>query len=128
MVREAIAILVPRTGSPARSEPLLVRAALLGLGFLFLFLVVVLPLVVESSLMSAGVPDPSGFAVAVATGVLKVVVISSSGSAWAKPCDTDADNAAKTTESIRMGFFKSNPLLSLALRTWKGKPLGPCRH
>lgn len=45
MVREALAFLVPRTDSPARSEPLLVRVALLGFGFLFLFLVVVLPLV-----------------------------------------------------------------------------------
>ena len=44
MVREAVAILVPRTGSPTRTEPLPIRAALLGLGFLFLFLVVVLPL------------------------------------------------------------------------------------
>lgn len=45
MFREALAFLVPRTGSPSRSEPLFVRMALLGLGFLFLFLVVVLPLV-----------------------------------------------------------------------------------
>lgn len=45
MVREAAAMLMPRTGSPARSEPRLVRVALLGLGLLFLFLVVVLPLV-----------------------------------------------------------------------------------
>jgi sulfate transport system permease protein len=45
MVREALAFLVPRTGSPARSEPLLVRVALLAFGLLFLFLVVVLPLV-----------------------------------------------------------------------------------
>jgi sulfate/thiosulfate transport system permease protein len=45
MVREAADILMPRTDSPARSEPLLVRLALLGLGFLFLLLVVVLPLV-----------------------------------------------------------------------------------
>ena len=44
MVREAVALLAPRTGSPARSEPWPVRAALLGLGFLFLLLVVVLPL------------------------------------------------------------------------------------
>ena len=32
MVREALAILAPRTGSPTRSEPLPVRAALVGFG------------------------------------------------------------------------------------------------
>ena len=45
MVREAAGILMPRTDSPARSEPLPVRLALLSLGLLFLLLVVVLPLV-----------------------------------------------------------------------------------
>jgi sulfate transport system permease protein len=44
MVREAAAFLVPRSGSGARSEPLLVRAALLVVGLTFLGLVVVLPL------------------------------------------------------------------------------------
>ena len=44
MFREAVALFAPKTGSPARSEPWPVRAALLGLGFLFLLLVVVLPL------------------------------------------------------------------------------------
>jgi sulfate transport system permease protein len=44
MVREAAAFLAPRSGSGARSEPLLVRAALLVVGLTFLVLVVVLPL------------------------------------------------------------------------------------
>src|ERR1700733_5601590 len=72
-----------------------------------------------SSRISAG--TPSGPAVAVVTGVVIAVVMSSMGSAvWAKA--GDADKAATATDSNRTCFFKANPLISSANRTLGGNP------
>ena len=80
--------------------------------------IVMLPPV--SSRMSAGVPEPSGFAVALVTGVVIAVVMSSTGSVWAKA--GDADKAATATDSNRTCLFKANPLISSANRTLGGTP------